>query len=66
MTTSIRGDVKDISLAARGKDRVDWAAKFMQVIRLFRLGFANHLPLKGYACPAACISLPRRQTWLLP
>ncbi len=33
MTTSTRGDVKDLSLAARGKGRIEWAAK--------------DLPLKG-------------------
>ena len=47
MTTSIRGDVKDISLAARGKDRIEWAAKDMPVLRLIRERFAKDLPLKG-------------------
>src|SRR5436309_1662516 len=47
MTTSIRGDVKDISLAARGKGRIEWAAKDMPVLRLIRERFAKDLPLKG-------------------
>ncbi|GAC1637789.1 MAG: adenosylhomocysteinase [Ktedonobacteraceae bacterium] len=47
MTTSMRGDVKDISLAARGKDRIEWAAKEMPVLRLIRERFAKDLPLKG-------------------
>src|SRR2546427_2995186 len=47
MTTSIRGDVKDISLAARGKDRIEWAAKEMPVLRLIRERFAKDMPLKG-------------------
>src|SRR5438034_1296562 len=47
MTTSIRGDVKDISLAARGKGRIEWAAKDMPVLRLLRERFAKDLPLKG-------------------
>ena len=47
MTTSIRGDVKDISLAARGKDHIEWAAKEMPVLRLIRERFAKDLPLKG-------------------
>ena len=47
MTTSIRGDVKDISLAARGKDRIEWAAKDMPVLRLIRERFAKDIPLKG-------------------
>src|SRR5207253_9964965 len=47
MTTSIRGDVKDISLAARGKDRIEWAAKDMPVLRLIRERFQRDMPLKG-------------------
>ncbi len=47
MATSIRGDVKDLSLAARGKDRIEWAAKEMPVLRLIRERFSNDLPLKG-------------------
>ena len=47
MTTSIRGDVKDMSLAARGKDRIEWAAKDMPVLRLLRERFAQDMPLKG-------------------
>src|SRR6266576_4984842 len=47
MTTSIRGDVKDISLAARGKDRIEWAAKEMPVLRLNRERFTKDQPLKG-------------------
>src|SRR6266581_777857 len=47
MTTSIRGDVKDMSLAARGKDRIEWAAKDMPVLRLIRERFAQDMPLKG-------------------
>src|SRR5438270_4520920 len=47
MTTSIRGDVKDISLAARGKGRIEWAAKDMPVLRLIQERFASDLPLKG-------------------
>ncbi len=47
MTTSIRGDVKDISLAPRGKDRIEWAAKDMPVLRLIRERFAKDQPLQG-------------------
>ncbi len=47
MTTSFRGDVKDISLAARGKDRIEWAAKDMPVLRLIRERFTKDQPLKG-------------------
>src|SRR5436853_7928279 len=47
MATSIRGDVKDISLAPRGKDRIEWAAKDMPVLRLIRERFAKDTPFKG-------------------
>ncbi len=47
MTTSTRGDVKDLSLAPRGKGRIEWAAKDMPVLRLIRERFAKDLPLKG-------------------
>ena len=47
MTISSRGDVKDIALAARGKDRIEWAAKEMPVLRLIRERFTKDMPLKG-------------------
>lgn len=47
MTTSTQGDVKDISLAPRGKDRIEWAAKDMPVLRLIRERFAKDKPLEG-------------------
>src|ERR1700692_724810 len=47
MNTSTKGDVKDISLSARGKDRIEWAAKDMPVLRLIRERFIKEQPLKG-------------------
>src|SRR5947199_10794261 len=47
MTTSTFGDIKDPSLASRGKDRIEWAAKEMPVLRLIRERFAKDMPLKG-------------------
>lgn len=47
MTTSMKGDVKDISLAPRGKDRIEWAAKDMPVLRLIRERFTKDQPLEG-------------------
>jgi len=47
MTTLIKGDVSDISLSARGKDRIEWAAKDMPVLRLIRERFIKEQPLKG-------------------
>ncbi len=47
MTTTVKGDVKDLSLAARGKERIEWAAKEMPVLRLIRERFELDQPLKG-------------------
>ena len=47
MTTSTKGDVKDLSFAPRGKDRIEWAAKEMPVLRLIRERFKKDQPLKG-------------------
>src|ERR1700741_1790930 len=47
MTISTHGDVKDTSLAPRGKDRIEWAAKDMPVLRLIRERFEKEQPLKG-------------------
>jgi len=43
----MRGDVKDISLAPRGKGRIEWSAKEMPVLRLIRERFTQDQPLKG-------------------
>lgn len=56
MTTSTHGDIKDGSLSARGKDRVEWAAKEMPVLRLIRERFAKDLPLKGIRM-AGCLHI---------
>lgn len=56
MTTSIHGDVKDISLAPRGKERVEWAAKDMPVLRLIRERFAKDQPLRGVRM-AGCLHI---------
>ncbi len=56
VTTSsgVRGDVKDLSLAPRGKARIAWAAKDMPVLRLIRERFAQEQPLKGVRI-SACL-----------
>ncbi len=53
-TTGIGGDVKDLSLADRGKSRIEWAAKDMPVLRLIRERFAREQPLKGLRM-SACL-----------
>src|SRR5256886_12083001 len=40
-------DVKDLSLAASGKRRIDWAEREMPVLRLIRERFGSEQPLKG-------------------
>src|SRR5213082_1746353 len=40
-------DVKDLSLAASGKRRIDWAEREMPVLRLIRERFAAEQPLRG-------------------
>ena len=47
-------DVKDISLAAKGKLRIEYAEQEMPVLRLIRERFAKEKPLKGVSL-AACL-----------
>lgn len=47
-------DVKDLSLAAKGKLRIEWAAKNMPVLDLITKDFAKRKPLKGVRV-AACL-----------
>jgi adenosylhomocysteinase len=56
MTTSTKGDVKDISLAARGRGRIEWAAKEMPVLRLIQERFTKDQPLKGVRM-AGCLHI---------
>src|SRR6266550_543647 len=46
-TRSLDYDVKDISLAAHGKQRIEWAEREMPVLRLIRERFGEEKPLKG-------------------
>jgi adenosylhomocysteinase len=56
MATSTRGDVRDLSLAPRGKDRIEWAAKDMPVLRLIRERFEKEQPLKDVRM-AGCLHI---------
>ena len=47
-------DVKDLTLAAKGLLRVEWAEQDMPVLRLIRERFAKEKPLKGVRI-AACL-----------
>ena len=44
---SVEFDVKDIGLAAHGKQRIEWAEREMPVLRLIRERFAEEKPLQG-------------------
>ncbi len=46
--------IKDLSLAAQGKKRIDWADQFMPVVRKIRERFAKEQPLRGVTM-AACL-----------
>ncbi len=47
-------DVKDLSLAPKGKLRIEWAGRFMPVLKFIRERFAKEKPLKGVHL-AACL-----------
>jgi adenosylhomocysteinase len=47
-------DVKNLELAKTGRDRIDWAAREMPVIRLIKERFAREQPFKGVRL-AACM-----------
>ncbi|HTR18803.1 MAG TPA: adenosylhomocysteinase [Candidatus Paceibacterota bacterium] len=43
----MNSDIKDVSLAAEGKKRIEWAERDMPVLRAVRERFAKEQPLKG-------------------
>lgn len=43
----MKHDVKDLSLASKGNDRIEWAAKSMPVLDLIKQRFQKEKPLKG-------------------
>jgi adenosylhomocysteinase len=53
-TTSIQHDVKDLSLADQGKQRIDWAGREMPVLRQIQERFAAEKPLAGIRLVACC------------
>lgn len=54
MVKLIEHDVKDISLAPRGKLKIEWAAKDMKVLGTIRKRFEKEKPLKGITL-GACL-----------
>ena len=49
-----KGDVKNLSLARGGVNRIEWAEREMGVLRLIKERFAKEKPLAGYRM-AACL-----------
>lgn len=47
-------DVKDLSLAAAGRKRIEWAEREMPVLRLIRERFEKERPLEGTKLVACC------------
>lgn len=48
----MESDVKDLSLAAKGKERIEWAERDMPVLRQVRARFEKEQPLKGMTLAA--------------
>src|ERR1041384_568575 len=44
---AVEHDIKDVSLAKQGKQRIEWAEREMPVLRLIRERFAREKPLEG-------------------
>src|SRR5437879_5189906 len=52
--TSVKHDVKDLSLARHGRDRIEWAATQMPGLGVIRERFEREKPLSGLRI-AACL-----------
>ncbi|GAB4154608.1 MAG: adenosylhomocysteinase [Cyanobacteria bacterium J069] len=53
-TTQVKHEVKDLSLAALGKQRIEWAGREMPVLRQIQDRFAVEKPLAGIRLVACC------------
>jgi len=56
--------VKDLKLAPKGKDRIEWAERSMPVLRLIKSRFSKEKPLKGIRV-AACLHVTTETANLL-
>ena len=52
--TTIKHEVKDLSLAENGKKQIEWANRDMPVLELIRKRFEKEQPLKGIRIAACC------------
>ena len=57
-------DVRDLGLAEKGRDRIDWAARDMKVLALIRERFEKERPLEGIRV-AACLHVTTETANLL-
>lgn len=53
-STALKHEVKDISLAPGGKQRIEWAGREMPVLRQIQERFAQNKPLAGIRLVACC------------
>lgn len=53
-TAAARHDIKDLSLASKGRLRIEWAESSMPVLRQIRARFAKEKPLAGVRV-SACL-----------
>jgi len=54
VATQIKHEVKDLSLAALGKQRIEWAGREMPVLKQIRERFGKEKPLAGIRLVACC------------
>jgi len=60
----VKGDIRNIRLAQKGRQRIEWAAKEMPVLLLIRKRFAQQKPLKGLRI-GACLHITTETANLL-
>src|SRR4028118_1346877 len=53
-TPKLKHEVKDLSLAPQGKQRIEWAGREMPVLRQIRDRFGEEKPLAGIRLVACC------------
>ena len=53
-TVTVKHEIKDISLAPLGKQRIEWASREMPVLRQIRDRFEAEKPLAGIRIAACC------------
>ncbi len=52
--TPVKHEVKDLALASKGKQRIEWAGREMPVLKQIRERFAKEKPLAGIRLVACC------------